>query len=146
MKYLKKYNIFNESDDWSVLRDIDNYLIDFIQLGFKSDVSLGSSYILDFDEDGIISTKETSIKQKGISNNSLTITLESKTTHDYNIDILEDSYLMISSFLKTELDLIPNYIMIRLNQFYFKDFDVIRDISDGVNIRTKKIILGFYKN
>jgi hypothetical protein len=36
MKHLISYKLF----------DIDDYLIDFIQLGFKTDIKVGSSYIL----------------------------------------------------------------------------------------------------
>lgn len=153
MRYLRRFeSLDNISPD-----DIDEYLIDFIQMGFTTDILVGSSYILDFskiDKDkDYIGSYEMDSYNKGISNSSLTISLRSNNKSSYKISELEEAYNMLESFLKDEFVLIPNYIMLNgsINRFsYFENFDHIKRFSEsGVRtpneINTYSIIFGFYK-
>lgn len=153
MRYLRSFeSLDNISPD-----DIDDYLIDYIQMGFETDISVGSSYILDFskinkDKD-YIGSYEMDSYNKGISNSSLTISLRSNNKSSYKISELEEAYDMLESFLKDEFGLLPNYIMLNgsINRFsYFENFDHIKRFSEsGVRtpneINTYSIIFGFYK-
>lgn len=153
MRYLRRFeSLDNISPD-----DIDDYLIDYIQMGFETDISVGSSYLLDFSKidkgKDYIGSYEMDSYNKGISNSSLTISLRSNNKSSYKISELEEAYNMLESFLKDEFGLIPNYIMLNgsINRFsYFENFDHIKRFSEsGVRtpneINTYSIIFGFYK-
>lgn len=148
MKYLRRFeSLYNISPD-----DINEYLIDFIQMGFKTDIQVGSTYILDFSKidkgEYYISNYEVDSYNKGISNSSLIISLTSNNKSSYKISELEEAYDMLESFLKDEFGLIPNYIILNdsIHRFsYFENFDYIKRLSENDKINTYNITFGFYK-
>lgn len=153
MRYLRRFeSLDNISPD-----DIDDYLIDYIQLGFETDISVGSSYLLDFSKinknKDYIASYEVDSFTKGISNSTLTISLRSDNKSTYKISDLEEAYDMLSSYLKDEFGLLPNYIMLNssINRFsYFENFDHIKRFSENSvktpnQINTHSIVFGFYK-
>jgi len=152
MKYLRRFeSLDNISPD-----DIDEYLIDFIQMGFTTDILVGSSYILDFskiDRDrDYIGSYEVDSYSKGISNSSLTIELKSNNKSNYKISDLEEAYDMLESFLNG-FGLSPNYIMLSSSQNrfgYFENFEHIKRFSLNSlrtpnEINSYNITFGFYK-
>jgi hypothetical protein len=125
------------------LDTLEDILIDFIQMGLESDISIGSSIILDFDklnnerEEGLVSGDNISIHSGDIdlykksqgTDNSLTIDLfKESQISEINIDDFEDGYNMLTSYLKEEYNLIPNYIYVNFhwNYQYFENVKMLR--------------------
>jgi hypothetical protein len=169
MKYLKRFNESNLHDISP--DDIDDYLIDFIQLGFKTDIGVGSSLILDFDKsrnngEKYILSHSVDTYSKGIAKKTISIRLKSTKLSEYDISELEEGYHMLSSYLKSEWNLVPNYIMLNTTlvnttrqlsnsitrTYYFENFEAIRDVSNMENtpwdpgkFYSKDITFGFYR-
>jgi hypothetical protein len=165
------------------LNTLEDILIDFKQMGLENDISIGSSIILDFDklnkerEEGLISGGNISIhsghidlyKKSQGTDNSLTIDLfKESQISEINIDDFEDGYNMLTSYLKEEYNLIPNYIYVNhhWNYQYFENVKMLRlewfgghlgndpnrgwhhgKIQDGSkHFKAHKITIGYYRN
>jgi len=159
---------------------IEDYLVDFTHMGLSNDISIGSSVILDFDKlnkareeeliDNIsIHSGDIDLYKKSQgTDNSLTIDLfrESQIS-EINIDDFEEGYNMLTSYLKEEYNLIPNYIYINYHWTYqyFENIEMLRlnwfgghlgndpnrgwyrsKIQDGSkHFKAHKITLGYYR-
>lgn len=139
MKFIKRFNESNKKSLYKISTDnINDYIIDYIQLGFKTDISVKNSYLI--------------------------ISLKSNNTSTYKISDLEEAYDMLSSYLKDEFGLLIDYIYISLqdidfnrlpdigfNRFlYFDNFENIKKFSKNLlktpnQIDTNNIIFGFKK-
>lgn len=167
------------------INEIEEYLISFTDMGLSNDVFIGSSIILDFDklnkqrELGDISGGNISIHSVDIdlytkdrttnNSNSLTIDLfKESQISEINSDDFEDAYNMVTSYLKEEYNLIPNYIYVNYhwNYQYFENVKMLRlglfgghlgnDPNTGwyhgkeergsKHFKAHKITLGYYRN
>lgn len=164
MKYLKR---FNEGLEGINPDDIDDYLIDFLQLGFTSDIKIGSSLILDFSklksefksiiDTSFIPSYSVSDYTKGTTSKSLTIELRTPKGKklEYDVDDVEEAYDMLCSFLNKEYGLIPNYIILYYVMLssasslgipaYFENFDKIRKLSGLSDVGGPDWDLGKFK-
>jgi len=133
MKYLKTFeNLLNEISEVDYV-EIEDYLIDFIQMGLETDVKLGSALVINFDKlnDDIESGRRSkqryyiqsheidTFSTNKVTNNSLTVDLK---TNDERIKVdlndLDDYYQTISYYLKSKYNLIPNCIFVQYNTDY----------------------------
>jgi hypothetical protein len=144
MKKIKSFKLFEslESLESEInLELLEDIIIDFIQMGLDYDISIGSSFILDFSKlnkerklgnirpGKSIHSGDIDLYIKSKSNIVLSIDLftESKIS-EFNIDDFEDAYNMLSDFLLQEYNLITNYIYVNYhwNYQYFENVEMLR--------------------
>jgi hypothetical protein len=173
MKYLKKFRLFEgkltgiscmEID----LAELEQYLIDFKQMGLDYDIKAGSSIVIDWREFNdvfhggtkVLYSSDISKFTKSTTNDSLTIEFETNEIQDYNINDTVEAYEMLKDYLFDNYNLIPNYIYINYhwNYMYFQNFHELKNYKDifsqsdilgssDKNIfKAHKVIFGFYKD
>lgn len=193
MKFIKNFRVFENLrgvkksllESEIDLVELEHILIDFEQMGLDYDIKTGSSIVIDwnlFNDDKTGGSKclnsgDIDKYTKSRTGNSLTIEF---TTNDYaysyNTNDTAEAYEMLKDYLFDNYDLIPNYIYVNSNRWYyyyhwsymyFEDFDKIKEHkslfsgdtkiigSKDLYFRTSldhnifkahKLVLGFYKN
>jgi len=171
MKYLRKFRLFENLESKIDLKELEDILIDFKQMGLDPDIKAGSSIVIDwnlFNDDKTGGSKclyssEIDKYAKSRTNNSLTIEFSSREIISYNIEETEEAYEMIKSYLYDNYDLIPNYIYINFHwdYIYFENFESIKRYkltypqghngiilgeSDKNIFKSHKLIFGFYED
>lgn len=151
MKYLKTFeSLSNEilTDDY---QEIEDYLIDFIQMGLEVDVKLGSAVVVNFDKlnDDISSGRRSkqryfiqsheidSFSSHKVTSNSLTVDLK-YTDDKMKVDLndLEDYYQTITYFLKSKYKLIPNCIFVQYGTDY-RYFESVEKMKEWIEYLRK---------
>lgn len=133
MKYLKTFESLSNEITIDDYQEIEDYLIDFIQMGLEVDVKLGSAVVVNFDKlnDDISSGRRSkqryfiqsheidSFSSHKVTSNSLTVDLK-YTDDKMKVDLndLEDYYQTITYFLKSKYRLIPNCIFVQYGTDY----------------------------
>lgn len=165
MSHIKSFKVFEKwNADEVDLDELEDIIIDFKQMGLDHEISFGTSVMVNFDKnnrfvgDEFIKASDLNLFSDGISKRSLSIGLF--RSYDYNnttcnINGFEESYNMISDYLKNEYGLIPNYIYFtgwpgKDKYIYFENVDMIRKWlsknTGGSDYFTfNKLTLGYYK-
>lgn len=162
MKYIKKFRLFENLESEIDLKELEELLIDFKQMGLDYDIKVGSSSVIDWnlfndDKHGgpkVLRANEIDKYRKSFTNNSLTIEFtKNDYAYPYDINNTIEAYEMLKDYLFRNYDLIPNYIYRNYNwsYMYFEDFDKM-ELRSGDSwikpentFRAHKLTFGFYK-
>jgi len=161
MKLIKTFSLFESNSPTidsvygkGVESSIKERLIDFQHLGFKTELTLGWSMVIDFarykahnslNEKSChyIRSNDLYDWRRGISENTVTINLRLDRVRDIDLMELEEAYGDLSHFMKSAFGLKPNYIMLcelrfiskepgkffpKLSWIYFETFADIRQL------------------
>jgi hypothetical protein len=166
MKYIKNFKIFENLESKIDIKELEDILIDFKQMGLdddKIDIKVGSSVVIDWnlfnnDKTVLVGNKAHQIgapkylqssqivkyTQGPITNNSLTIEFNTPEKQEYNISEVSEAYEMLKSYLYDNYDLIPNYIYINFHwdYLYFENFEKLKEYKNDYPSGHNGIILG----
>lgn len=161
MKFIKNFRVFENLESEIDLRELEEIIIDFKQMGLDHDIKVGSSQVIDWSRvepdqpllcgnvlGDTLRKIDSHIKQT--SGNSLTIEFIQKGwslagEHDQNLFRLElaeaeAAYEMTCEYLGENYGLRPNYILTQrgFTLVYFKDFQHIKAYMETELAEIKK--------